>query len=301
MDNWQYHDSKMIELKQIYNKISKQTQNRLQEIFDSMNFSFDNLYNIADNKTKERIDTYVEEWKEKGLLKGYFGMLVNSIYKKTRVKNSEILELLIYSAYIEEQSKLEEYERQIMYEDANYYYQQGQEEVNKGLKKKKSISVLDMALFLYFMEQPNPKGYIWKQYIEAIVRYNAQQVYRQMTIDLQQQKEIDITNDIYQNIIKRQGNSRLNIKEGKADSGEIDLTLIGINNQVKLEGIKLLDKNARVQFISDQCEHVTMMCSNMDKMKFKVNDWNEFDRWYGETAKELKIERIKVKGLVLRY
>ena len=40
---WQYHDSKLKELKKTYNKVSKQTQNRLQEIFDSFNITFDTL------------------------------------------------------------------------------------------------------------------------------------------------------------------------------------------------------------------------------------------------------------------
>lgn len=123
---WKVHDNYMRQLKQLYNKKSKQTQNRLQEIFDIFNFTTENIYNIADNKTKKRINTYIEQWKEQGLLKNnsYFTALANNIYKRTRVKSSEILELLIYSAYIEEQSKLEEQETQIMYEDANYYYEE---------------------------------------------------------------------------------------------------------------------------------------------------------------------------------
>lgn len=155
------------------------------------------------------------------------------------------------------------------------------------------------ALFLALLNQPNAKGYVFEQYIQATIQFNAQQIYRQMTIDLQQQKQPDITNDIYQNLIKRQNNSRLNIKDGKAVSGDVDVTLIGLNNLAKVEGIKLLDKNAECLFISDLCEHVTDMCSHMNLYKFKVNDWNNFDRWYGETAKDLRIERIKVKGLVL--
>ena len=110
MDNWQYHDEKMKELKQLYLKTSKQTQNKLQEIIDTFKFNFDTLYNIADTKNKRRINTYIEEWKDKGLLTGYFGTLAKNIYSRTRVKNSEILELLIYGAYIEEQSKLKEQE-----------------------------------------------------------------------------------------------------------------------------------------------------------------------------------------------
>lgn len=121
---WEVHDNYMRQLKQLYNKTSKQTQNRLQELFDTFNFTSENIYDIADNKTKKRINTYIEQWKEQKLLIDYFGVLANNIYKRTRVKNSEILELLIYSAYIEEQSKLEEQEKQIMYEDANYYYEE---------------------------------------------------------------------------------------------------------------------------------------------------------------------------------
>lgn len=143
----------MQKLKMIYQKTNKQTQNRLQELFNTFNFTTENIYNIADNKTKKRINTYIESWKEQGLLKNnnYFTVLANNIYKRTKVKNSEILELLIYSVYIEEQRKLDEYENLIMYEDANYYYKQGQQEVNK----KKKPSILAMALFLALLNQPN--------------------------------------------------------------------------------------------------------------------------------------------------
>lgn len=199
MDNWNYHDKKMKELKQLYLKTSKQTQNTLQEIIDTFKFDFDTLYNVADTKTKKRVNTYIEEWKDKGLLTGYFGTLAKSIYGRTRVKNSEIFELLIYSAYVEEQEKLKEQELNIMYDDANYYYQEGQQEVYDTLpkKEKKSPSILKWALFLALLDEPNVKGYIFEQYIQATIQFNVQQIYRQITIDLQQQNEIDITNVIY--------------------------------------------------------------------------------------------------------
>ena len=59
----------MQELKQLYNKISKQTQNRLQEIFDTFNFTSENIYNIADNKTKKRINTYIERLERTKIIK----------------------------------------------------------------------------------------------------------------------------------------------------------------------------------------------------------------------------------------
>lgn len=252
------------------------------------------MYKIANNKTKKMLNTYIEELEDKGLLVGYFGTFAKSIKNRTRVKNNEILELLIYGAYIEEQSKIEETELNIFKEEANYYYQQGQKEVNKTLKKKKVVSFIPDAIFLALMTMPNAKGYIWKDYIETITKYNAEQIYRQATIDLQQQKELDITNDIYQNLIKRQQNSRLNINGDKI-SGDIDLTLIGINNKAKLEGIYSFDDRAEVEFVSVEDEKRTEMCKSMDGQRFKVHDWNEFER-YSETNG--RITKYRCYGLI---
>ena len=217
---WKQHDNYMKQLQQLYNKTSKQTQNRLQGIFDTFNFITDNIYNISDSKTKKRINTYIEQWKEQGLLKNnnYFTSLANNIYRRIRVKNSEILELLIYSAYIEEQSKLEEPEKQIMYEDANYYYQEGIKEVDK----KKKSSVIPMALFLVLLDQPNYSGLNWNQYIEATMQYNAQQIYKQAILNIQQQKDLEIDSSEFQVIINRQNNQKLNINNEKI-SGATDL------------------------------------------------------------------------------
>ena len=287
----------MKELKEIYNKISRQTQNRLHEIFDSINFTFENMYNIADNKSKKRINTYIEEWRDRGLLVGYFGVLANNIYKRSKVKNSEILELLIYGAYIEEQSKLEETELNIFKDVANYYYQQGQEEVNSTLprNKKKIVSVIPDAIFLAMLDLPNSKGYIWKQYIEAIIKFNADQICRQATIDIQQKKEPKIDSDVYQNIIKKQQNTRLCINNDKI-SGAVDNELIGINNQAKIEGIKNIDKDAQVQFVAIEDQVTTKMCHSLNGQKFNINGLNEFTR-YSEDSKSSK--KYSCKGLVI--
>lgn len=294
---WKVHDNYMRHLKQLYNKTSKQTQNRLQEIFDTFNFTSENIYNIADNKTKKRINTYIEQWKEQGLLKNnsYCTVLANNIYKRTRVNNSEILELLIYSAYIEEQNKLEEQEKQIMYEDANYYYKQGQQEVNK----KKKPSVLVMALFLALLDQPNYSGFNWKQYIEATIQYNAQQIYKQAILNIQQQKDLEIDSSEFQTIIQRQNNQKLNINNDKI-SGAADLQMIGLNNLAKVEGIKeVTEDNSKVRFIAVEDNKTTLMCDSLNNLEFYVNKENVFDRYYGENQKELKLQKIRCKGLVL--
>lgn len=248
---------------------------------------------MADNKTKDMINTYIEEWKDKKLLTGYFGILAKNIYNRTRVKNNEILELLIYGAYIEEQSKLDEYEKQVMYDDVNYYYEQGQQEVIKAQNKIKPISIIDMALFLYLLEQAN-----LQQYIQMTIQYNTQQTYKQALINIQQQKELEIENNEFQRIINQQQNTKLCINNDKI-SGFMDNQLIGLNNQAKVEGIKEIDKNARVRFIAITDGKETDMCHSLDGQIFYINKENIFDRYYGETQKDLRIQRIKCNGLVV--
>ncbi len=273
----------MQKMKIIYQRISRQTQNKLQEIFDTFNFTSENIYNIADNKTKRRINTYIEQWKEQGLLKNnnYFSVLANNIYNRTRVKNSEILELLIYSAYIEEQNKLEEQEKQIMYEDANYYYKQGQQEVNK----KKKPSIIPMALFLALLDQPNYSGFNWKQYIEATIQYSAQQIYKQVILNMQQQKDLEIDSNEFQTIINRQNNQKLNINNDKI-SGAVDLQMIGLNNLAKVEGIKeVTEDNSKVRFIAVEDDKTTLMCDSLNNQEFYINKENVFDRYWRRNTK----------------
>ena len=272
----------------------------MQEIFDSFKINFNNLHNIADNKTKRRINTYIEEWQDKGLLSGYFGSLAKSIYNRTRVKNSEILELIIYSAYIEEQSKLQKSELNIFKNVANHYYLEGQKEALDAQKKKKQPSIITDAIFLALLDMPNYSGFNWNQYINATIQYNANQIYRQAVINIQQQKELKIDSDEFQRLINQQNNQKLNINGGKI-SGAVDLELIGLNNLAKIEGIKSIDNNAKVRFIAVEDNVTTKMCDSLNNKIFYVSKENEFERYYGDTAKELKLKKFKVFGLILRY
>ena len=182
-----------------------------------------------------------------------------------------------------------------MYEDINYYYGKGQQEVLKAQKKKKPISIIDMALFLYLLEQANIE-----QYIQMTIQYNAQQMYKQALINIQQQKELEIENDEFQRIINRQNNQKLCINNDKI-SGFMDNQLIGLNNQAKVEGIKELDNNAKVRFVAVEDGSTTKMCDSLNNQTFNVNGINKFIRYYGNTEKELVKKDFTVKGLALRY
>ena len=188
---------------------------------------------------------------------------------------------MIYSAYIEEQDKVSEHELSIMKEDASYYYSSGIEEVNSTLppyKRKFHSTFIPEVIFMNFLAIPNALGYIWKDYIESITLYNAGQIYRQAIIDIQQGQDLDIYDRVYQVIIKRQQDTRLSINGDKI-SGAMDLEMIGIDNQAKLEGIKRVDSNAKVKFIAVHDKKTTEMCRSLDGQIFNVHDWNEFYRY----------------------
>jgi hypothetical protein len=169
----------------------------------------------------------------------------------------------------------------------------GQKEVDKH----KKTSIISMTMFFELLDQPLYNGYTFEQNIEVAIRYNAQQIYKQCLINIMQNKENSVDNIEFQNIIKRQQSTKLNIN-GEKTSGNMDLIMIGINNKCIVEGIKVLDKNAKVQFISDLCDHVTPMCMNMDKMIFNISDYNDFTRYMGTSLKDIKQEKLYIFGLV---
>lgn len=116
---------------------------------------------------------------------------------------------------------------------------------------------------------------------------------------MQQQKELEIDSDEFQTIVKRQNNQKLNINNDKV-SGAADLQMIGLNNLAKVEGIKeVSEDNSKVRFIAVEDDKTTLMCDSLNNQEFYINKENVFDRYYGETQKELTIQRIRCNGLVL--
>ena len=297
-DYWNHHNLQIQKLKKIYDKLSLNTRNRIQEVLDTFDFTDKNIYEITDKKTKRRINEYITKWRDEELLQDYFEMLANSIYMKTRVKNSEILELLIYSAYIEEYKKQEEKEIELFKEDINYYYNEGINEVRKAKGYKEKHSIIPEAVFLTLIDSMNSLGYTWKQYINLSIMNNVNQIYRQVLINIQQQKELKMDSDEFKILLDRQDRQRLNINGDKI-SGAVDNELVGLCNQAKIKGIEKEDSNAQVRFIAVTDLNSTDMCQSMNNKLFYINKLNEFYRMYGETKNDLRNYKIRAKGLVL--
>lgn len=76
--------------------------------------------------------------------------------------------------------------------------------------------------------------------------------------------------------------------------------MIGLNNLAKVEGIKeVAEDNSKFRFIAVEDDKTTLMCDSLNNQEFYINKENVFDRYYGETQKELTIQRIRCNGLAL--
>ena len=292
LDNrWKYTDNRLKEYLKVYKKISSRTQDNIQNIFNSISYSYVDLNKPISTAQRKKLNRIIDEWKENGLLSGYFKYKVDELTRKRYITNEEMLDILLWGAYIKERNQLDEYEQQLFIEVSNDLYRQGIDEIKP--KKKKHWS-LTWEYIWSLLTLPNMKGDKWTTYIEAIALTYAQEIKRQAMINLQQNKKLNIFDDIFQNIIKKQQNKYLSINNDKY-SGALDSQVVEIANQSLLKaGEDAGDKNTKARFIAEIDERTTEMCLSMDNMLFNVNDWNRFYRY---SAVDGRLVYYEVKGL----
>ena len=141
LDNrWCYTDMKLRDYLKIYKKISSKTQDRIQDIFNSIDFEYTDLNKPISSNKKKKLLRIIEEWKESNILNGYFGYMVNELIRKRYITNQEMLDILLWGAYIKERNQLDEYEQVLFTEIGQDLYRQGIEEIKPTKKKKWSLT-----------------------------------------------------------------------------------------------------------------------------------------------------------------
>ena len=294
MDRWNTTDEMLKEILKKYNKLNKITQDEIQSVFKSYDFNKDNLFSIADRKTLNRVNRIINSYVEENEIDTYTKYRINKIYGKSRIKNNEILDFLIFICFLKERNKLSNYENKMFQELANIEYRKAQDEVYNLKSERKEIVSLENGKVNEIISKPNPKGYIWWDYIMATILYNSNQIYRQALIDIQQNKTLDIASDIYQNLLKSQRNKYLSIRDDGIISGDLELeSLYLVNSSIK-EGYLKADSKAKVKFIAEIDKRTTDMCDSLNNQIFNVNDWNTYQRY---SADDGRIVTYKTFGL----
>lgn len=285
---WDYTRKELKQFRKEYDKLNKETQDKLQEIFTSYNITYDKLYKTISYNDKQRLKRKINQWKKMGIYKSYFEFRVEELMKG-KITYRDLIEILLYGAYAEEEEELDFKIKTLFSNVALDCYNQGREELKK--KKKSIIPAFILSSFGIMLVD----GYIWQNYIDALVLTNMQEILKQYLILLQQGKELDAYSKLIQQILDMQRNRLISVSDDKY-SGGLDKYTTALGNDAYLEASEF--KDVPVVFISDLCENVTEMCKYMDGMIFYTRSNNTFKRPVGRTKNDLVIEEVSVNGLV---
>ena len=290
-------------------KINRNMYNRIQKILNGVKYSYDDLYKYASVNEVKKFRNQVEELKDKYELKGYIGYTINNLYKRTKLKNSEILIGLLTMAYYEQMQEQDKEEKTLFDEVVNVAYKQGQEEYieilqkepRRRLKRKPRLLTVPEAFLLQLI---GFNGFKWQDFKEGNISYYTKQLFQVIAIDLQQGKELDIEEDNIKKILAKQMALYLALKQAIREkpkgyqelySGSLENQICYIVNQAILAGAKRQGCKY-VRFIAVLDEVTTKMCKSLDNQIFKIDGWNTFTRYSHDEGKKVMYHK---KGLIL--
>ena len=285
---WRKARSELKTLRRVIVKTNKRTQDKLQDLFDSLKITFNDLNRTLPKNLKEKLLRKIEEWKENNVYKGFFEFKAKQLLKGNITYRS-YLEIMIFGIYMEEMSKIDELSTATFQTISSEYLNRGREEL--GLEPRRT-SIMPELLFM------TVNGLRWIDYLSGLYVTNAEEIEKEYLILSQAGKEPNVNDGSMQKLFQKQVNWLINIKDKPEErySGGIDEYATAYANESYLNAS---EENQKVMFVSDLCENVTKMCRYMDGMIFNTKDKNVFRRPFGRTLKELKIEKIITKGLVV--
>ena len=298
---WREIDNYLSTYLDIYRKLNKRTQRKIQEIFESINFTVEELEDYANNRKVKQFKDKIEEFLEDNDVEGYVAYTLKKLLKRKRIRNREIIENSILIAFQEEATKLDEMETTLFQNVSSTIYKDAQKEAIQVLEKPKNSKIYPLPdLFLLtYLALPTYRGYKWEDYRLADIQYNVRQIYTQLVINMQQDRPLDVNSDEFQSLFNKQNNRYLNKKKGtrQADqySGALDNEVCFLVNQVALNGM-IKQGCTKVQFVAVVDDKTTIMCETLNGQIFNINDWNTFSRYSASDGKNIV---YKVKGLQL--
>lgn len=207
-------------------------------------------------------------------LNDYGKYWANKLLKRNKIQNNEIVQFLIYIAYNEKQNDIDEYESLIVEQLVKDTYESEIAKIKKEVPKIKLPNPPLYSLYaLSLLNLSNASGYVWKEYKDAMIMYNANEMYRSLLIN--EDKGI-------RDLLKAQKGRYLKkkIKPNKKDqyTGTLEDELVFVANKTKIKayedaGIK------KVKFIAVIDDRTTIACQTMNEQEFWINKMNVYDRY----------------------
>ena len=273
---WSKTDKTLKEYLPKIKKLGKKAVDDIKEMFDSLDITYLDLNKPISKSEKSKLDRKIDEWKENGLVTGYFLFLIVS---KKKYTYSDMLEILIYGIYAEQNARIKKYSKTIFTTTANDIYKQAVEE--KKEKPKKDFSLTwEMIYSLLWIPTYNKS---WDEYLDLLALTNEQEMYKEIINNIGQKKKLNA--NVLNTLTTKQINRILSINEDKY-SGALNDATRTLGNKAYLEPFKE-QKDLQVRFVAEVDKKSTDMCLSMNNYLFYVNDWNRFYRYSDVDKKEV--------------
>lgn len=270
---WSYVDDKLKEYLKGHRKNDRELEFRIQNVFN-MGFEFSSLYNYANNNVLKQFKTRLRLFKENYTKNDYVSYMVNKYQNRTRIKNNEILRMMLMMEYAEVYQKNHENQLAMFDEISQSIVKVTNAEVEPMLKGRKRRFrrhpfVYEHIFLLHFLAMPNNLGVTWDEHIASIVDYNSDQCYKQAVIDLREDKL-----KVHPDLIEKQTKRELTYKSNRLDDkfyGQIDNEVTYLVNQERVQIFKYYGIT-KVQFKALIDERTTEECREMNGKVFNIDD-----------------------------
>ena len=231
---WNYVDEQLRKYLKEHRKNDKELEFRIQNVFN-MGFEFSTLYQYANNSILRQFKTRLRLFKENYTKNDYVSYMANKYQNRTRIKNNEILRIMLMMEYAEVYQKNYENQLAMFDEISKSIVKVTNAEVEpmlKGRKRKlkRHPFVYEHIFLLHFLAMPNNLGVTWDEHIASIVDYNSDQCYKQAVIDLREDKL-----QVHTDLIEKQTKREINYKPTSKNifSGQIDNEIAFIVNEMR--------------------------------------------------------------------
>lgn len=276
-----------------YRKINKHTQDVLQNIFNELDIEYKDLNKQVPINKKNRLNRRIEE-----LLKNkednYMYYLLKMTLNKKKITYRELLETYVVSAYYEERKSLDEYDSIFFYNALEVSYMQGIRDIKRLPRKPRRIDEIFNIPILYSILNI-PLLYGTKDaYLYALAYNNAIEMYKRCLVEIQNQKELDIDSLTMRELLLKQRNRLLSIKDNKY-SGAIENMTESYCNLAYLQSG--LNNNIRkCRFIAKMDDRTTKMCESLNNQVFYLDKMNVYQRYSDDDKKQVTYH---TKGMVI--
>lgn len=287
---WNNVDKYLKDYLKNYKKVNRKTRDNIQKVFNEINITYNDINKPISKVQKERLDRFILDTKEKGLLSGYFGYKARLIYSKKNVTYLEMLEIMLMACFVEENNQLDEYNNLLYYDVCKDSYEKGIEDIGK-MKKIRPISF--KLPILYTLLNIPIFNTTAENYMYSLSISNAEETLKNTLINIQLNKELNVDNKYYKDLFDKQVNRLINVNDDKFSGGIVNI-VDNLTNEAYLQAGIDTDTD-KCRFVAEMDKRTTKMCQTLDNQIFNINEMNVYQR-YSEADK--RIVTYHTKGLV---